>query len=55
MRSTLITICGLIALFTPLALWLVWSQWAFWLVIAAGSASILMIYFLIWSSPDEYL
>jgi hypothetical protein len=55
MRSALITVCGLIALFTPLLLWTAWSQWMFWLIIATGCAALLIIYFLIWSSPDEFL
>ena len=55
MRGILITICGLVALFTPLLLWMAWSQWMFWLIIAFGCASLLIIYLLIWSSPDEYM
>lgn len=55
LRSILITACGLVALFTPLFLWVAWSQWAFWLIIATGCAALLIIYVLIWSSPDEYL
>jgi hypothetical protein len=39
-RSILITACGLVALFTPLLLWLAWSQWAFWLIIATGCAAL---------------
>jgi hypothetical protein len=55
LRSILITVAGLVALFTPLLLWMAWSQWMFWLVIASGCAALLLIYVLIWSSPDEYL
>jgi hypothetical protein len=55
LRSILITACGLVALFTPLLLWLAWSTTAFWLVIAAGCAAILMIYVLIASAPDGRL
>ena len=53
MRGILITACGLVALFTPLVLWVAWSQWAFWLIIAAGCAALLILYVLIWTSPDE--
>jgi hypothetical protein len=52
-RGVLITVCGLFALFTPLLLWLAWSQWTFWLIMALGCAALLVIYALIWSSPDE--
>jgi hypothetical protein len=52
-RGVLITVCGLIALFTPLLLWLAWSQWTFWLTMALGCAALLIIYALIWSAPDE--
>jgi hypothetical protein len=52
-RGALITVCGLIALVTPLLLWLAWSKQTFWLVLALGCAALLIIYALIWSSPDE--
>jgi hypothetical protein len=52
-RGALITVCGLFALFTPLLLWLAWSKQTFWLVLALGCIALLIIYALIWSSPDE--
>jgi hypothetical protein len=55
LRSILITACGLVALFTPLLLWLAWSKPAFWLFIAMGCAAILIIYVLIASAPDGRL
>jgi hypothetical protein len=55
LHSILITACGLLALLTPLFLWVAWSQWAFWLIIAGGCAALLIIYVLIWTSPDEYI
>lgn len=51
----LITACGLVALVTPLFLWVAWSPWLFWLALATGCAALLIVYVLIWSSPDEYL
>jgi hypothetical protein len=54
-RGVLITVCGLFALFTPLLLWLAWSKAMFWLVMAGGCTALLIIYVLIWSSPDERL
>ncbi len=53
-RSALITFCGLVALFTPLALWVAWSQWAFWLIIACGCAALVIIYLVLEHSPDEF-
>jgi hypothetical protein len=52
-RGALITVCGLFALVTPLLLWLAWSKTMFWLIMAIGCAALLIIYALIWSSPDE--
>ena len=53
-RSALITFCGLVALFTPLALWVAWSQWMFWLIIACGCGALLTIYLILTYSPDEF-
>ena len=52
LRSALITVSGLVALLTPLFLWIAWSQWLFWLVIATGCAAMLIICFVIWLLPD---
>ena len=53
-RGALITVCGLAALFTPLLLWFAWSKGTFWLVMAGGCAALLVIYVIIWTSPDEH-
>jgi hypothetical protein len=53
-RSALITVCGLVALFTPLALWVAWSPWMFWLIIACGCAALITIYLLLAYSRDEF-
>jgi hypothetical protein len=53
-RGILITVCGLIALFTPLLLWVAWSKDLFWLIVAVGCAALLIVYALIRSSPDEH-
>jgi hypothetical protein len=52
-RGALITVCGLVALLTPLLLWVAWSPQTFWLVTASGCAALLIIYVIIWTSPDE--
>jgi hypothetical protein len=51
-RGTLITVCGLVALFTPLLLWTAWSPRMFWLIIASGCAALLILYLLIWTSRN---
>jgi len=53
LREALITICGLIALISPVVLWTAWSKPVFYAVLAAGCGSILIIYLLIALSPDE--
>ena len=53
LREALITICGLIALITPVVLWTAWSTTAFYAVLAAGCGAILAIYLLIALSADE--
>ena len=53
LRQALITVCGLIALITPVVLWTAWSTIAFYAVLAAGCGAILAIYLLIALSPDE--
>jgi hypothetical protein len=53
LREALITICGLIALISPVVLWTAWSTDVFYAVLAAGCGAILAIYLLIAVSPDE--
>jgi hypothetical protein len=52
LHSILITACGLGVLLTPLFLWVAWSPWAFWLVMAGGCTALLIIHALLWT-PDE--
>jgi hypothetical protein len=53
LREAAITVCGLIALISPVVLWTAWSKTVFYAVLAAGCGSILIIYLLIALSPDE--
>ena len=53
LRKGAITVCGLVALISPLLLWMAWSTTMFWAILAAGCGAILVIYLLVWSSPDE--
>lgn len=50
-----ITVCGLIALITPLVLWTAWSPSMFWLIILVGCAAILTLWLLIRWWPHERL
>jgi hypothetical protein len=54
MRSALITFCGLVALFTPLFLWVAWSPWMFWLGLACGCSALLIISLVLEHSRDEF-
>ena len=47
------TVCGLIALISPVVLWTAWSKPAFYVVLAVGCGAILIIYLLVTWSPDE--
>jgi hypothetical protein len=53
-RGVLIAACGLVALLTPLLLWLAWSPWGFSLIVAGSGAALLVIYALIWSSAEPW-
>ena len=53
LREALITICGLIALISPVVLWTAWSTTVYYAVLAVGCGAILIIYLLIAWSPDE--
>ena len=53
LREAVITICGLIALVSPVVLWTAWSTTVFYAVLAAGCGAVLIIYLLIAFSPDE--
>ena len=53
LREALITLCGLIALITPVVLWTAWSTTAFYAVLAAGCGAVLLACLLIALSPDE--
>jgi peptidoglycan/LPS O-acetylase OafA/YrhL len=53
LREAAITVCGLIALISPVVLWTAWSTTVFYAVLAAGCGAILIIYLLVTWSPDE--
>jgi hypothetical protein len=52
-RNRLISVCGIVLLFTPLALWLSITLWGMRLVLAIWLGAMIVLSLLIWSSPDE--
>ena len=54
LREAAITICGLIALISPVVLWTAWSTTLFYAVLALGCGSILIIYLLIRLGPEDF-
>jgi hypothetical protein len=52
-RSWLISLCGIAALLAMLMLWASMVLGIYKLAIGIWSISILIIYILVWSSPDE--
>jgi hypothetical protein len=55
LRNIAITLCGLIALFSPLFLWMAWDRAMFWIVLAVGCGAVLAIFLLVRMSPEEKL
>jgi hypothetical protein len=55
LRDVAITVLGLIALLTPLLLWLAWSRTMFWLILAVGCGTVIAIFLLVRFSRDETL
>ena len=53
LREAVITVCGLIALISPVVLWTAWSTTVFYAVLAVGCGSILIIYLLIRLGPGD--
>lgn len=47
-----INLCGMIALVTPLALWVAWSVPIFWAVLATGCGALLAVTVLVRFLPD---
>lgn len=54
-RQSAISAFGLVALISPLFLWATWSPLSFRIVLYGGVAAVVLIYLLIWSSPDDDL
>ncbi|HEX6115256.1 MAG TPA: hypothetical protein VFZ10_23380 [Geminicoccaceae bacterium] len=55
LRNIAITVCGLIALFSPLFLWIAWDQAVFWIVLAVGCGAVVAAFLLVRMSPEERL
>jgi hypothetical protein len=53
LRNVAITVCGLIALFAPLFLWLAWNTAIFWLVLGVGCGAVVAVYLLVRLAPQD--
>jgi hypothetical protein len=53
LHDGLITICGLVALITPVVLWTAWSTTMFRATLLVGCAAILVIYVLVELAPND--
>ncbi len=52
-RYWIISVCGFIALATPLALWISITIWGMRLILVVFAIAICLICLMVWSSPDE--
>lgn len=52
-RYRIISTCGLICLFAPLALWISMTIWGFQLILTVWFVAMVVLSLMIWSSPDE--
>lgn len=52
-RYRIISVCGMICLVTPLALWISMTIWGFQLILTVFFVSMVVLSLMIWSSPDE--
>jgi hypothetical protein len=53
LREAVITVCGLIALISPVALWVTWSTTSFYVVLTVACSAILIVYLVIMCSPED--
>ena len=54
LREATITICGLVALVSPVVLWTAWSTPVFYAVLAVGCGAIILIYLLISYADEDF-
>ncbi len=54
-RYWIISVCGFIALATPLALWISMTVWGLKLILIIFGIAICLICLMVWSSPDEHI
>jgi hypothetical protein len=55
LRNLAITVCGLIALFAPLFLWIAWDKAVFWVVLAVGCGAVVAVFLLVRLAPEDKL
>ena len=54
-RYWIISVCGFIALATPLALWISMTVWGLKMILIVFGIAICLICLMVWSSPDEHI
>jgi hypothetical protein len=53
LRNFAITVCGLLALFAPLFLWMAWDRVVFWIVLAGGCGAVAVVFLLVRLGPED--
>jgi len=52
-RQGCVSFCGIIALVSPLLLWISWSKLVFYIVVSTAIISVLIVYIIVTFGPDE--
>lgn len=51
--NRIIACCALVALVSPLLLWISWSKTGFFIIIATAAVAVGIIHLLVWLYPDD--
>ena len=49
------SVCGMVAMVTPLLLWVSWTKAMFWGVLGAGGGAIAVFMLLVWLAPGKHV
>lgn len=52
-RQGCVSLCGIIALVSPLLLWISWSKVVFYIVVSTAVISVLIVYIIVRFGPDD--
>ena len=53
-RQGCVSLCGIIALVSPLLLWVTWSKLVFYIVVSTAVISVLIVYIIVTFGPDDH-